>query len=229
MEVTTEVLASYGISHLHSAIILAVNINNVRADARNTILDGGSMPDLEIPFYLRVDLFRAVNELILNALRYSDLGKSDRRVEVSADLVDSFLKIKVRDNGPGMQGIAAKMAPDEGGGLARVSRIVGRRGWRFSVKSRAGEGTTAKILIDTGNWKSQPASATGSKHTIPPENDFGGIKLCRDYARKDLKDVEVDPADLPADIYVTPGAYLDAQLSGLITLSSANLFFATVR
>lgn len=225
-EIATEVLKAYGISSVYSAIDLAVKLNNVRADARNTRLLFESLPDLDIPSYLRVDLFRVVNELILNAFRYSDLSKSRRTVKVSADLVDGLLKIKVKDNGPGLSNIAGRMAPTERGGLARVDRIVKRRGWRFSMKSRAGKGTTAKVLIGTESWKSLPASATGSKHTVPPPGGFEGI--ARDYAREDLKCAEIDPADLPADIYVTPGAYVDAQLRGLITLSSANIMLATI-
>lgn len=175
LENATEVLASYGISHVHSAIILAVNINNVRANARNTIITGGSMPDLEIPFYLRVDFFRSVNKLILNALSNSDLRRSDRRVHITAETDGGFLKIKVFDNGPGVKDISSKIAETEKGGLARINRIAKRRGWSFSVKNRLLRGFKATLLIDTRKWADQPASTTGGKNTVQPPDSFGGI------------------------------------------------------
>jgi two-component sensor histidine kinase len=221
MEIATDVLKSFGISHVHSAITLAVNINNVRADARNTKVEGGSRADLEIPSFLRVDLFRVVNELILNAFRYSDLEKSDRKVDVTADLHDGLLKIKVYDNGPGVENISGKIAETEKGGLARINRIAKRRGWRFSMESRIGERTRAKILIDTGRWASQPASTTGGKHTIPPPGGFWGI-LGSDPEHSTRCDYDgIDSEGIPDDFAIAAGAIAARQLEGAAVMIPA--------
>jgi two-component sensor histidine kinase len=221
MEVATDVLRSFGISHVPSDIYLAVNINNVRADARNTEIDADSSTDIEVPSYLRVDLFRAVNELLLNSIRNSDLGKSDRTVTVSAKLVDSLLKIKVKDNGPGVKNITGKIAQAEKGGLARVNRIARRRDWRFSMKAREGTGTVAQLSIDTERWASQPPSATGGRHTIQTPDGFRGI-LGADPERSMHCEYDgIDAEGFPDDYAIATGAIAARQLEGVAVMIPA--------
>lgn len=107
-------------------------------------------------------LAQAVLNLADNALKYSGDGAE---VELSAEAVDGFLEIRVRDDGPG---IPARHLPriferfyrvdkarsrQEGGtglGLAIVRHIALAHGGEASVESREGAGSTFRIRVPMG-------------------------------------------------------------------------------
>ncbi len=172
LESDLEMLMSYARSDVASIADLAVYVNMIRARARGVrpVVEG--MPLLWVPKPFRVDLFRSVNEVVLNAIRSADLEKEDRSVRIAGKRSGSLLRISVSDNGPGIAKILRSPDPVGRGGLARVLRTSERHGWRFSVRPRAGGGTEAEISIDTKGWPGMQAGVVGARTTLV---EYGGI------------------------------------------------------
>ena len=175
-----ELLTNFDASHVHSIIDLAMGVLNARATARNTAIHYELTPGIEVPSYLKVDLFRAVFEPMLNAVSQSDLSASDRKLTVKAYMRVNLLQVKIKDSNTGLAGLGTLVMADERGGLARMTRIARRRGWRISAKSRKGEGAAITLSIDTKGWSSELPSATGTRPTLTGYDydrmpSFGGV------------------------------------------------------
>lgn len=108
--------------------------------------------------YIRMALIN----LIDNALKYRDVNKTDRKVELIGMNRRSGYELKIVDNGIGIKeeeidSIFKKFyrsdlsrSRDTGGagiGLSIVSRIMEVHGWKIIVDSKVGEGTTISIFI----------------------------------------------------------------------------------
>lgn len=108
--------------------------------------------------YIRMALIN----LIDNALKYRDVNKTDKKVELIGMNRRSGYELKIVDNGIGIKeeeidSIFKKFyrsdlsrSRDTGGagiGLSIVSRIMEVHGWKIIVDSKVGEGTTISIFI----------------------------------------------------------------------------------
>ncbi len=147
-----EALRTYGFLQVSSIVGIVLAVNAVRAGARNTRLEFDPIPGIEVPEGMRTDLFRAVNELVLNAVVNSNLHAEGRRVHVGGRLSDEELLLEISDNGPGIEGRSGIVREDGVGGIGRVARIAGRHGWRFSLGSGAEGGTKASLAMDIDEW-----------------------------------------------------------------------------
>jgi len=171
LEEALGILVNFETSHVDSIIDMAMNVLNARATARNTSISYELTPGIEVPSYLKADLFRAVFEPMLNAVTRSDLSASERNVNVRAYMKDKLLQVRIGDSNIGLAGIGALIRRNGEGGLARMESIARRRGWRYSMRSRMGEGAQVTISIDTKDWSSQPPSATGARPTLQGQDD----------------------------------------------------------
>jgi signal transduction histidine kinase len=110
----------------------------------------GDMVEIAEP--ARCDLFRAVNELVVNAVKYCDPEKEACRVLLKSTPVKKRLDIQVEDNGLGMQDPERAMlkgvrlhpcvAHGDGTGLYNVSELAASNEWRFDVVSVPGVGSS---------------------------------------------------------------------------------------
>jgi two-component system, OmpR family, osmolarity sensor histidine kinase EnvZ len=103
----------------------------------------------------RDSISRAVDNLVENALRYSE---SD--VEVTLDVLDGYARISVLDRGPGIpaaelesvrkpfaRGSSGAGKQGAGLGLAIVERIAAWHGAKLDLRARAGGGTEARLEL----------------------------------------------------------------------------------
>jgi len=99
-------------------------------------------------------------------------------VRLRAATIDGVdgLAIDVVDTGEGMDTLVRQRAKDPffttrpsgtGLGLAIVDRIVEAHGGRFVIESRAGEGTTATVLLPYGRASEPPASSRRGAGEVP--------------------------------------------------------------
>lgn len=91
--------------------------------------------------YLEVMIFRAIQELIRNALLHSQANQ----IDVQLDVGDSFVRINVEDNGMGFD--AESLDNEKGMGLKLIRERVDMTGGNFEVDSRLGEGTRVSLRV----------------------------------------------------------------------------------
>ncbi len=121
----------------------------------------------------RAKVFQVFQNLIANAILYSDPQKPERWVQVRVEGLDSTPVFVVADNGRGIaeddlhqlfqpfrRGRNSAGAPGMGLGLAIVQRLLEASGGRIAVKSRPGEGTTCTVTLPgAGELSPNPASS----------------------------------------------------------------------
>ena len=115
--------------------------------------------DDKIPMYSDGDRLRVVmNNLVSNAIKYSDESKDNQFVQISMDILESEVKIIVRDNGIGIENEylpkifnmfyrATNKAAGSGLGLYITREIVETLGGTIEVSSLTGEGTVFTLRI----------------------------------------------------------------------------------
>ena len=89
----------------------------------------------------RAILYRAVQELLNNAVKHADPG----RIEVSLTNEDSLLKLSVEDDGKGF--VPERVVKESGLGLKGIRENINLAGGRFEIFSEKGEGTRAVIEL----------------------------------------------------------------------------------
>jgi signal transduction histidine kinase len=89
----------------------------------------------------RAILYRAVQELLNNAVKHADPG----RIEVSLTNEDSLLKLSVEDDGKGFD--PERVVKESGLGLKGIRENINLAGGRFEIFSKKGEGTRAVIEL----------------------------------------------------------------------------------
>jgi two-component system sensor histidine kinase DegS len=85
--------------------------------------------------YLEVMIFRAIQELLRNALSHSQASEIDVKIDVG----DSSVTVNVEDNGIGFD--PENLAEDKGMGLKLIKERVEMTGGNFEVDSQIGEST----------------------------------------------------------------------------------------
>ncbi len=94
--------------------------------------------------YLEVMIFRAIQELVGNAIRHSQAT----RVIVRCDIGERDVKIAVEDNG---QGFDLKKLEDGGRGLKIIRDRVEVLGGEFDISTEIGQGTRVSFKIPAGH------------------------------------------------------------------------------
>jgi len=89
----------------------------------------------------RAILYRAVQELLNNAVKHADPS----RIEVSLTNEDSLLKLSVEDDGKGFD--PERVVKESGLGLKGIRENINLAGGRFEIFSEKGEGTRAVIEL----------------------------------------------------------------------------------
>jgi len=113
---------------------------------------------------------RALDNLIENALRYSD-----REVAVETDYGDGVVRVSVLDRGPGIsadeaqtlklpfaRGSASVGTPGTGLGLAIVERIASAHQGKLELRARQGGGTEARLELNARGRRQRTASGPDS-------------------------------------------------------------------
>jgi hypothetical protein len=125
------------------------------ADAKGVRLDYAPAP---APVMVRVDpaqVGEAVRALVTNAVEAADEAG---RVAIEASSDDTGCRLTVADDGPGMDGEAARMAFDPffcgrdagrgiGLGLPKALRLIESNGGRLAIDSRPGKGTRVVVTL----------------------------------------------------------------------------------
>ncbi len=108
----------------------------------NTIRFGVTGPERRMESYMEVMIFRAIQELMRNALDHSQADQ----IDVQIDVGDDFVIVKVEDNGNGFE--IENLEDGQGMGLNLIKERVEMTNGDFNIESEIGEGTkvTFKIL-----------------------------------------------------------------------------------
>jgi two-component system sensor histidine kinase DegS len=94
--------------------------------------------------YLEVMIFRAIQELVINALRHSQAN----RITVKIDISDTSVHVSVEDDG---KGINLDTIGDEGGmGLKVIRDRVEMLGGYFDIESSMEDGTRVNFQVPAG-------------------------------------------------------------------------------
>ena len=97
--------------------------------------------DRRLASYEEVFLFRALQELVNNALHRGEATK----VRVALEMGQQNVVLRVEDNGKGFD--TAALAESEGMGLRLLNERVGMLGGTLEISSRPGQGTQAVLSI----------------------------------------------------------------------------------
>lgn len=91
--------------------------------------------------YIEVMLFRAVQELLSNAVHHGEA----QSIKVNLDLAEEQVRVRVEDNGKGFD--PATLETSQGLGLRLLRERVQMVGGTFEVHSRIGEGTEVMFTV----------------------------------------------------------------------------------
>jgi two-component system sensor histidine kinase DegS len=97
--------------------------------------------------YLEVMIFRAVQELIGNALRYSQA----QQIRVQVDAIEGNVRVNVEDNGKGFS--TGSLDEQSGMGLKIIRDRVEMLGGRFDIDSTVGQGTHVTFQVPATKTK----------------------------------------------------------------------------
>jgi signal transduction histidine kinase len=106
-------------------------------------------PPLKLGIDLRRDLYLVFKEAVNNAARHSGCS----RVAITLRIAEGRLVLEIDDNGKGFD----PAADNDGNGLASMRRRAGRLGAELEVDSGAGTGTTIRLTMPLGNWRTGAA------------------------------------------------------------------------
>lgn len=141
-------------STIISLAMMVRTLNRTKAIQSGVRIDVNSDNDSEavsVGKMSQMDLFRVLNEIVLNARKYSDPNKRDRWVNIKSGVSGANVNISVRDNGLGIPSIPRAMErgvrfyrsaeEGEGLGLSGVCDIVEANEWELSARSTLGVGS----------------------------------------------------------------------------------------
>jgi len=186
-------IESSDISKLKYNIKNATEIQSLFAQEMNVeVRVSKEIPELHgMPKEMKFFIFRAVGELVLNAIKYADSNKDEKVVAVKTELHgDGILDIIVEDNGVGIRNTSQVLAPGfreqpnmadgTGTGLSTIFDLANRVGVTLAIESTPGEGSKISLKgIDTNSWgKSTPPDGSGSDGTpsTSGSTEAGGAK-----------------------------------------------------
>ncbi len=156
-------LQDFDFSSVRSTVNFVAKMHQSRAHDRRVELRVGSIPRMVVREEQRIPLFRTINELVENGLKYADPEKAARQIVVSAEAFTGFVRIQVADNGVGIADLPAifdrlsegegirerpDLASGDGRGLATIARQAMAESWGFYLVSARGFGTNAGLYLD---------------------------------------------------------------------------------
>ncbi|MDD5467281.1 MAG: histidine kinase [Anaerolineales bacterium] len=97
--------------------------------------------DRRLESYVEVLVFRAIQELLGNALRHSQASK----IKVVLDMSDTLVKVQVDDNGRGFE--LAVLEERNNRGIKIIRERVEMLGGEFEIKSMIGQGTHVAFQV----------------------------------------------------------------------------------
>lgn len=99
---------------------------------------------LEIDIDVRVALYQATRELLINAIKHSKAKK----VEIHLNGTHEAAAVTVQDNGVGFDPSDVRPPGRQGGfGLFNIRESIGGLGGQFEIDSKPGQGTFAKVWV----------------------------------------------------------------------------------
>ncbi|MGY6649479.1 PAS domain-containing sensor histidine kinase [Wenyingzhuangia sp. IMCC45574] len=110
----------------------------------NVLYENTTEFDKRLDKNVEVNIYRIVQEAVNNALKYSN----SEYILISISHTDSYLKIKVEDNGVGFDPEASKEHfKGTGNGLRFMKERMGYVGGKLKINSEKNKGTTIHIVI----------------------------------------------------------------------------------
>jgi len=113
-------------------------------------------PPPSMPAEYELMLYRIIQELLQNALKYAEAG----RIIVQLDHTGGLFTITVEDNGKGFD--KAHLRSSNGSGLSSIRSRIGAAGGVMEIQTAENAGTTVYIEIETVSL--QPAKNTAHAH-----------------------------------------------------------------
>jgi signal transduction histidine kinase len=99
---------------------------------------------VDIETDLRVSLYQAARELLVNAIKYSKAA----RIEVRLDQTHEAVGVMVQDDGIGFDPSNVKPPGKQGGfGLFNIRETIGGLDGEFTIDTKPGEGTSASVSV----------------------------------------------------------------------------------
>lgn len=102
---------------------------------------GVTGPERRMEPYLEVMIFRAVQELLRNAIDHSQANQ----IDVQMDVGDSFVGVVVEDDGSGFN--IQELDEEQGMGLKLIKERVEMTSGEFNIESQVGEGTKVSFKV----------------------------------------------------------------------------------
>ncbi len=102
---------------------------------------GVTGPERRMEPYLEVMIFRAVQELLRNAIDHSQASQ----IDVQMDVGDSFMEVAVEDDGIGFD--VQGLDEEKGMGLKLIKERVEMTSGEFKIDSQIGEGTKVSFKV----------------------------------------------------------------------------------
>jgi two-component system sensor histidine kinase DegS len=102
---------------------------------------GVTGPERRMEPYLEVMIFRAVQELLRNAIDHSQANQ----IDVQVDVGDSFVMVMVEDDGIGFD--IQELDEEQGMGLKLIKERVEMTSGEFNIESQVGEGARVSFKV----------------------------------------------------------------------------------
>lgn len=146
---------------------------------------------------LRVFLFQAVRELLLNVAKHAQA----QHVWVRMSKADGQVELEVRDDGVGLDPAQAARTPETGFGMLSIRERLERLGGRMEVASRPGHGTQVVIRVPRGQAAPSAVERPAPVHAAPVRPTSSGklrVLLADDHpiVRKGLVDLLAEHPEL---------------------------------
>lgn len=106
-----------------------------------TIRFGVTGPERRMESYMEVMIFRAIQELMRNAINHSQ----SNHIDVQIDVGDTFVMVKVEDDGIGFE--VEDLEDSQGMGLNVIKERVDMTNGDFNIESTIGEGTKVAFTV----------------------------------------------------------------------------------
>ncbi len=168
-----EDLSQYDLSNLRFTLDFVTKLHRRFAEERQVEIRVGDAAELMIPDEgsLRFDLFRIVNELVTNAIKYANPAETAvSYVEVRTEREGDLLRIIVEDNGVGISDVEKvlasgvreqpELAEGDGEGLTIVQRLTQEHGVAFRIESTVGQGSRITLEKNISGWTPSPGGGS---------------------------------------------------------------------
>jgi len=164
-----------GIETLGGCVEMIVGLNLCRAEARKITMSVSRIAATELPEGMRADVFRAINRLVMVAIRSVNTARSQRWVKIAELSDNSLIRITVADNGIVVDGTRDEFEWRRRG-FTDVRRLVHKHDGTLRIINYGGEGTVTVLSMDIGGAPTEPQQGEGggSEDPAQPLADVSG-------------------------------------------------------